>query len=60
MTSEIEVIIDIPYGVHNHSLHKWDLLYPPSDKPLPIIIFVHGGAWRRYYNIYTFLHLYLT
>jgi acetyl esterase/lipase len=61
MTGEIEVIIDIPYGAHNHSLHKWDLLYPRSHKPLPIIVFVHGGAWRRYYNIcipfWGFFHL---
>jgi acetyl esterase/lipase len=63
MSSEIGVIIDIPYGIQNHSLHKWDLFYPRSDtdaKPLPIIIFVHGGAWRRYYNIYTSSELYLT
>jgi acetyl esterase/lipase len=60
MTSEIEVIIDIPYGPHNHSLQKWDLLYPRSDKPLPIIVFVHGGAWRRYSLVWTFLDFHLT
>src|SRR5260370_41384664 len=53
MPSRIAGIIDIPYGVHSHSLHKWDLFYPRSDtkpKPLSIIVFVHGGAWRRYYS----------
>jgi acetyl esterase/lipase len=42
-------ILDIPYGTD--SQQKWDLYMPPhSDvgSPAGVIVFVHGGAWRRY------------
>lgn len=37
---------DIPYFDGGHKLHLLDVYYPEgTDKPLPVIIDVHGGAW---------------
>ncbi len=40
---------DIPYVTKGHDLQKLDLFLPKSAdpaKPLPLVIWVHGGAWR--------------
>lgn len=40
--------IEFAYGPE--ALHKFDLYAAPSSAataPLPLILFVHGGAWRR-------------
>ena len=34
-----------PYITNGHERNILDLLVPPSDKPLPLIVWVHGGAW---------------
>lgn len=36
---------DLRYGEHKER-HTLDLFVPKSDKPLPLIIWVHGGAWQ--------------
>jgi acetyl esterase/lipase len=36
---------DISYGP-NGERNTLDLYLPPSEKPLPLIIWVHGGGWR--------------
>lgn len=37
------VLKDIAYGPH--ARNKLDLSVPVSDKPLPLVIWVHGGGW---------------
>jgi acetyl esterase/lipase len=37
---------NIPYVTNGHERQKLDLYLPQSDKPLPLIIWIHGGAWR--------------
>ena len=36
---------DLRYGDHKER-NTLDLFVPKSDKPLPLIIWVHGGAWQ--------------
>jgi acetyl esterase/lipase len=38
---------NIPYVEHGHRNQVLDLFLPerPSDKPLPLMIWIHGGAW---------------
>ena len=35
---------DVNYGTHERN--KLDLTVPKSDKPLPLVIWVHGGGWE--------------
>lgn len=35
---------DLAYG--DHERNKLDLYVPKADKPLPLVIWVHGGAWE--------------
>lgn len=38
-------VLDIPYSNNNEN-GKLDLFYPKSaTKPLPVVVWVHGGAW---------------
>lgn len=40
---------DIPYAGTNNPRHKLDLYLPKtrsSDQPLPVVVFIHGGAWQ--------------
>ena len=38
---------DVPYATNGHERQKLDLFVPPgAANPLPLIIWVHGGAWR--------------
>lgn len=44
----IEAHWDIPYAETDHPRQRLDLLLPKghsADKPLPVIVAVHGGAW---------------
>jgi len=47
------VIKDVVYARNPepHPRQKLDLYYPtpapPSSQPLPVVVFVHGGAWKR-------------
>ena len=36
--------VDLAYG--DHERNKLDLYLPKADKPLPLVIWVHGGAWE--------------
>lgn len=38
------VLKDVAYGTHERQ--KLDLIVPKSDKPLPLIVWVHGGGWE--------------
>ena len=48
MTSLGPVHRDLAYVHDGHERQKLDLYLPvePGDKPAPVIIWVHGGAWR--------------
>ncbi|NMC20166.1 MAG: alpha/beta hydrolase [Thermogutta sp.] len=44
----IEAFWDVPYAETDHPRQRLDLLLPKNrsgDKPLPVIVAVHGGAW---------------
>ncbi|MGB9690413.1 alpha/beta hydrolase fold domain-containing protein [Thermogutta sp.] len=44
----IDAIWDIPYAQTDHPRQRLDLLLPKkraSDKPLPVVVAIHGGAW---------------
>jgi acetyl esterase/lipase len=44
--SKLVMHCDIPYLDGGHKLHLLDVYYPEgTDKPLPIIIDIHGGGW---------------
>ena len=48
-TQKIEIERDLPYAGTDNPRQKLDLLFPKtraSEKPLPVIAFIHGGAWR--------------
>lgn len=44
----IKIEKDIPYIEGGDEAQKLDLYLPesPSEKPLPLIIHIHGGGWR--------------
>ena len=37
--------LDLTYG--NHERHKLDLYQPTDAKNAPIMVYIHGGGWRR-------------
>lgn len=44
----IEAELDIPYAETEHPRQRLDLLLPKNradDKPLPVVVAIHGGAW---------------
>jgi acetyl esterase/lipase len=41
------VLKDLAYVTNGHERQKLDLYVPQSDKPLPLIVWVHGGAWKQ-------------
>jgi len=45
----VKTIADIPYADNDNPRQKLDLFLPKApkpDKPLPVVVFIHGGAWR--------------
>ncbi|MDP6634941.1 MAG: alpha/beta hydrolase fold domain-containing protein [Phycisphaerae bacterium] len=45
----INAIRDISYAANDNPRQTLDLFLPKtrkSDKPLPLVVFIHGGAWR--------------
>ena len=44
----VRVEKDIPYAIDGDAAQKLDLYLPaqPADKPLPLIVWVHGGGWQ--------------
>ncbi|MDP6543828.1 MAG: alpha/beta hydrolase fold domain-containing protein [Phycisphaerae bacterium] len=48
-SKNVTTIRDIPYADNDNPRQKLDLFLPKapkSDKPLPVVVFIHGGAWR--------------
>jgi acetyl esterase/lipase len=44
LPSGTKVLKDVAYGPHERN--KLDLYIPPADRPLPLVIWVHGGGWE--------------
>ncbi len=38
---------DVPYVKDGHERQKLDLYLPKNDKPLPVVVWIHGGGWVR-------------
>ncbi|MEN3940592.1 alpha/beta hydrolase fold domain-containing protein [Prosthecobacter sp. SYSU 5D2] len=46
----VEARLDLPYAENENPRQKLDLYLPKerkADKPLPVIVFIHGGGWRN-------------
>ena len=45
--SGVQSMLNIPYVENGHRQQVLNLYLPeqPSDKPLPLVIWIHGGAW---------------
>ncbi len=37
---------NLAYIEDEEKKHKLNLFMPPGDKPAPVIVFIHGGAWK--------------
>lgn len=47
--ASVKAELDIPYAGTDNPLQRLDLYLPKTrkdDKPLPVVVFIHGGAWR--------------
>lgn len=46
--SDVELIRDVEYGKGGDVSLKLDIVRPktPPSKPMPVVIFVHGGGWQ--------------
>ncbi len=45
----IEQQVDLPYAATENPCQRLDLLLPKkraTDKPLPVVVFIHGGGWQ--------------
>lgn len=42
----VEAHRDLAYGPHKER-HTLDVFTPKSDKPTPLVIWIHGGAWQQ-------------
>ena len=43
----IKVLTDLAYVADGHARQKLDLYLPEkADGPLPVVVWIHGGAWR--------------
>ena len=46
----IRVELDLPYAATDNPRQRLDLFVPKnpkSDKPLPVVAFIHGGGWQN-------------
>ena len=48
LIEKVELERDVVYGKAGDRELKLDIVRPrrPDDEPLPVIVFIHGGAWR--------------
>lgn len=44
LPDSVTVEKDVAYGKHERQ--KLDVYIPKSDKPLPLVVWIHGGGWR--------------
>jgi acetyl esterase/lipase len=45
ITESTKVVKDLAYGTHER--HKLDLYVPKADRPLPLVVWIHGGGWEK-------------
>ncbi len=49
-TEGARTVLDIPYAGSDNPRQRLDLYLPlvrSSKKPMPVIVFIHGGGWRK-------------
>ena len=48
LSDSVILTTDIPYAGTDNRRKMLDLMVPTNmvNKPLPVIVFIHGGAWR--------------
>lgn len=46
LPSGVEVKFDIAYVPDGHERQNLDLYLPKSEKPLPLVVWIHGGGWK--------------
>lgn len=49
VAESVEAVLDLPYAGTDNPRQKLDLYLPKvrkDDKPLPVVVFIHGGAWQ--------------
>ena len=49
VAESVEALLDLPYAGTDNPRQKLDLYLPKArkdDKPLPVVVFIHGGAWQ--------------
>ncbi len=49
LPASVEAKMDLPYADTENAHQRLDLYLPKerkSDKPLPVIVFIHGGGWK--------------
>jgi len=49
LPESVKATLDIPYADTSNTAQRLDLYLPAKradDKPLPVIVFIHGGAWQ--------------
>jgi len=49
LPENIDAKLDLPYAATENPRQRLDLYLPKSrksDKPLPVIVFIHGGGWQ--------------
>lgn len=44
----LELLADVPYVEDGSAAQRLDVLRlkAPTDKPMPVLVFIHGGGWR--------------
>ncbi|QDU41523.1 Carboxylesterase NlhH [Maioricimonas rarisocia] len=50
LPDSVQLTADISYADTDHARQRLDLLLPKertTDKPLPVVVFIHGGGWRN-------------
>jgi acetyl esterase/lipase len=48
LVESVQLVADVPYAGTDNPRQRLDLLVPKrsqDDRPLPVIVFIHGGAW---------------
>lgn len=45
MADELKPMLEVPYGKHPRQV--FDFYPAKSDKPTPVVFYIHGGGWRN-------------
>ena len=49
LAKTVREVLDVPYAATANPRQRLDLILPakPASKALPVIVYIHGGAWRQ-------------